>query len=89
MKIRQRTSGGFDLLLVLGWGCGTVPRHAVGGLERDLQLVLTPIMTRAREVRTRTRFALHILQARLRTFPSAWTTSGASSRPNLRDVSIM
>lgn len=38
-------------------------------------------------VHTKTFFALHIRHARFLIFPSACTTSGASSMPNLRDVS--
>jgi hypothetical protein len=35
--------------------------------------------------RTRIFFALQMRHARFRTLPSAWTTSGANSIPNLRN----
>lgn len=38
---------------------------------------------------TRTFFALQIRQARFCTFPSAWTTSGANSIPNLVVISAL
>ena len=54
-------------------------------LEQACQLLVGAIQTGAI---TRTFLALHTLHARLRTLPSACTTSAANSIPNLVTISI-
>lgn len=80
---RDRDLPGLTSFLALYW-CGSAIRsgHAVGSLEKDQNRGSAGVLVD--KIRTRTLLALQILQARFWTLPSALTTSGANSTPNLQ-----
>lgn len=80
----RHLSACFCLLTVT---CCMGPRGYVSQHVRTLDAELPAGQKGGETVHTKTFFALHIRHARFLTFPSACTTSGASSMPNLQDVS--